>query len=290
MVYRALFLLCNLIAAGMALCSPLVLIQWLVNATGIQLVVDAFQWVSPVAAPANQLIMQTIPNLPTMLFNNQPVPTTQAMSGLVYGLGFFAFTWLGQQVKQTQRRLESVKNKRKAQDAQKQAEASFNQVQKKIMNYKEILVHIKFPFRQFPQIGQLFSQYEQYEGYAIPADVNSAMVGFKDVQMAIAFVIQVSNTLVSYYKNLTPTDPKPPFKCGIHVIWEEDDSEQGLKISQSLSEFAPENATVFSGALKKILDAKGLTSHYRMASTGLYKLANQSDIEVFALDPVLPDY
>jgi hypothetical protein len=290
-MFRFVYLLLTIVANVLAYLSPLVLIQWLVNATKFQVLMDLLSWLNPVSGFLNGLVDAFFPfKFAPIQFGATSVPVTQAISGALLAGLFMLASWATQRVKQGEQEFEVLQKKAQAAIYQKQAEAKFVKQAATTAAFKLFLVYIQFPFRDYPQLGQVFQQYGKYQGKALPGDPDTLFLGFNDLQLGLAFAIQAGKTLAEYYGKGRPSDPKPPFKCSLHVIWPDEQPEAGLEACSALSRYAPENGMLFSDAVLKVLEAKGLRSLYSFVSNGFYLFPDNKHVEVFTLNPKLPEY
>jgi hypothetical protein len=290
-MFRFVYLLLTVLANVLAYLSPLVLIQWLVNATKFEFLVGLFSWLNPISGFLNGMVDAFFPiKFAPILFGTTSVPVTQAISGALLAAMFMVLSWATQRVKQGEQEFEVLQKKAQAAIYQKQAEAKFVKQAAATASFKLFLVYVQFPFRDYPQLGQVFQQYSKYQGKALPGDPDTLFLGFNDLQLGLAFAIQAGKTLVDYYAKGRPSDPKPSFKCSLHVIWPDEQPNAGLEACNALSRYAPENGMLFSDAVLKVLEAKGLKSLYSFVSNGYYLFPNNQQVEVFTLNPTLPEY
>lgn len=290
MIFRILYYTLYTIGTVAALLSPLIFIQWLMIATQFEPAIALFSWLNPVSQPLHQTLAGLLPfQPPPVQFGDKAVSIIPAITGALLATSFAVFSWLAQQVNEIQERLETEISSQKASAASKKAEMEFKKQQAQMSNFRQILVYIQFPMREFPHLGKVFQQFQPYGGQEHPGQPSTLLIGFKDLQMALAYAIQASNTLTNYYLRTKPSEIKPPFRCGIQPVWENDSLEDALNICDSLIKYASENKMLFSSSLKQLLEARGLDKDYKYSSMGYYMFPGNSNKEVYTLLPVLPE-
>lgn len=288
-IFQVLFYILYGLGTVSAVICPLILIYWLVDAAQFEFALTLLSWFQPIYMGVVSFIDTLFPlELNPLPYGGRSISLMPPVAAGVMGALFIGLTKAAYYIKLSERKVNTAQQNKKAKEAAKKAEQAFKVEQNETLRFRHILLFIQFPFREYPHLGQVFQQYEQYGGRELPGQPDSLFIGFGDVQMAMAFAIQSTKTLLDYYKQSKPSDPKPPVRLGLHPVWPDDKLDDGLNICETLFKYASANTVLFSQALKKVLQAKGIDEHYQHASVGVYLFPDNQNREVYKLELKLP--
>jgi hypothetical protein len=288
-MFKVLFYLFYGLGTLAALMCPFMLIYWLVDAAQFEFGLSLVSWFSPVYTTITSGVQAVWPfPLNPLPIGERSVSLMPAVAAGVMAMVFVAFTKLADYVKLYERKLETALQNNKAQQAAKKAERAQIAEKNQLKQFRQVLLFIQFPFREHPQLGQVFQQAAAYGGKELPGQPESLLLGFGDLQLAMAFAIQSSKTLLDYYKNAKPSDAKPPVRLALHPIWAEEKLDQGLAVCEALIKYAKPNQLLMSQALHSVLQAQGVLLHYRNTSVGVYLFPDNTSKEVYSVELIMP--
>ena len=149
-------------------------------------------------------------------------------------------------------------------------------------------VLVSFPFQTNRAKGEIFFEYNFFEGKELASGANTLLVKFQSLAQAIAYAKNTSQRLKHTYAQMRPSEVKPVFKIGIHMEQDVPDSEtlgNLLNFCQELCKSASPSQVISSNDVyTAIVENKKVKAPCTLIPLGFYRFESSPMQEVFEVE------
>ncbi len=147
---------------------------------------------------------------------------------------------------------------------------------------------VSFPFQTNRAKGEVFFEYNFFEGKEVASPPNTLLIKFNSLQQAIQYAKNTSQRLKHAYAQMRPSEVKPVFKIAIHRSLEAADSEALatlLNFCQELCKIASPSQVISShDVYLSIQENKKTKAPCELVPLGFYRFASSPMQEVFEVE------
>jgi hypothetical protein len=153
-------------------------------------------------------------------------------------------------------------------------------------NYFFVLV--SFPFQTNRAKGEVFYEYNFFEGKEVGSPPNTLLVKFNSLQQAIQYAKNTSQRLKHAYAQMRPSEVKPVFKIGIHACPDASNPEtlgNLLNFCQELCKIASPSQVISSNDIYlTVTENKKTKAPCTLTPLGFYRFESSPMQEVFEVE------
>ncbi len=279
---RFLYTVCDLLAGLFAIVSPVAIMHWLAKVVRLVGTASFVEALNPVFDPINA-ILEIFIKSPPLMFQGEPIPTTQGVLAVLLTVSFFVFNFLSETLKAAEQRLDVTKQSLQQKHRLHQLKAEHQKQQKKASTNRRIQVQVVYDFQACPAGGtHLETTYGKYKGKVLDSTPSGIALQFETLEGAFKYALDASQAILSHYATLRPMDPQPSYQVAVHAVENALPVAEGVANTRKLVGFAGNNQVIFSQDIKAILETQGLFNMYHTQSLGMYAVEGRQQ-EIFRL-------
>lgn len=273
---RFLYTICDLLSGLFAVLSPVAILHWLAKATNMAPAAPFIAMLDPFFAPLDATL-ELIAKPPPIIFNGQTITTTQGALAILLTLGFFLLHFCSEWLKATEQKIDVTKQAMQQRIRLQQLKSEETKRQVRSTSNKRVFMFVAYDFPACPHGGSVFESAAPRCSVKILQSLpDSIMLEASNLEIAIRYCLETTQTILSYYATLRPADPQPPFRVAIYPLETTATDQEIFTYGRKLSHYAGPNQLLFSQDTRTMLETQGLGLSYHYQSLGMYMVNNEN--------------